>query len=77
MWEVELKPEIKKELRDPQKYVKGMNMTYNGMTITMVGVLMMMILYFMRPEHVLHPLWIEILGLLVAGWGEFLKFRAK
>ena len=77
MWEVELKPEIKKELRDPKKYVKGMNMTYNGMTITMVGVLMMMILYFMRPEHVLHPLWIEILGLLVAGWGEFLKFRAK
>jgi hypothetical protein len=77
MWEVELKPEIKKELRDPEKYVKGMNMTYNGMTITMVGVLMMMILYFMRPEHVLHPLWIEILGLLVAGWGELLKFRAK
>ena len=75
MWEVELRPEIKKELRDPEKYVKGMNMTYNG--ITMVGVLMMMILYFMRPEHVLHPLWIEILGLLVAGWGEFLKFRAK
>ena len=77
MWEVELKPEIKKELRNPEKYVKGMNMTYNGMTITMVGVLMMMILYFIRPEHVLHPLWIEILGLLVAGWGEFLKFRAK
>lgn len=77
MWEVELRPEIKKELRDPEKYVKGMNMTYNGMTITMVGVLMMMILYFMRPEHVLHPLWIEILGLLVVGWGEFLKFRAK
>lgn len=77
MWEVELRPEIKKELKDPDKYVKGMNMTYNGMTITMVGVLMMMILYFMRPEHVLHPLWIEILGLLVAGWGEFLKFRAK
>ena len=77
MWEVELRPEIKKELRDPEKYVKGMNMTYNGITITMVGVLMMMILYFMRPEHVLHPLWIEILGLLVAGWGELLKFRAK
>ena len=77
MWEVELRPEIKKELRDPEKYVKGMNMTYNGMTITMVGVLMMLILFFTRPENVLHPLWIEILGLLVAGWGEFLKFRAK
>jgi len=77
MWEVELKPEIKKDLRDPKQYVKGMNMTYNGITITMVGVLMMMILYFTRPENVLHPLWIQILGLLVAGWGEFLKIRAK
>ena len=77
MWEVELRPEIKKELRDPEKYVKGMNMTYNGITITMVGVLMMMILYFTRPEHVLHPFWIQILGILVAIWGEFLKFRAK
>ena len=77
MWEVALKPEIKKELRAPAKYVKGMNMTYNGITITMVGVLMMMILYFTRPEHVLHPFWIQILGLLIAGWGEFLKFRAK
>jgi len=77
MWEVELKPEIKKELRDPEKYVKGMNMTYNGMTIAMVGVLMMVILYFTRPEHVLRPFWVQILGLLIAGWGEFLKFRAK
>ena len=77
MWEVELKPEIKKDLRDPKQYVKGMNMTYNGMTITMVGVLMMMILYFTRPEHVLRPFWIQILGILLAGWGEFLKFRAK
>jgi len=77
MWEVELKPEIKKELRDPEKYVKGMNMTYNGMTIAMVGVIMMVILYLTRPEHVLHPFWVQILGLLIAGWGEFLKFRAK
>ena len=77
MWEVELKPEIKKELRAPEKYVKGMNMTYNGMTIALVGVLMMVILYFTRPEHVLHPFWVQILGLLIAGWGEFLKFRAK
>ena len=77
MWEVGLKPEIKEELRDPEKYVKGMNMTYNGITIAMVGFLMMMILYFTRPEHVLHPFWIQILGMLIAGWGEFLKFRAK
>ena len=68
MWEVELKPEIRKELTDPEKYVKGINMTYNGMTITMVGVIMMLILYFTRPEHV---------HLIVAGWGEWIKFRAK
>ena len=77
MWEVELKPEIKKDLKDPKQYVKGMNMTYNGITITMVGVLMMMILYFTRPEYVLRPFWIQILGMLIAAWGEFLKFRAK
>ena len=77
MWEVELKPEIRKGLNDPEKYVKGMNMTYNGMTITMVGVLMMLILYFIRPEHVLHPFWIQILGLIIAGWGEWIRFRAK
>ena len=77
MWEVELKPKIRKELSDPERYVKGMNMTYNGMTITMVGVVMMLILYFTRPEHVLHPFWIQIFGLIVAGWGEYLKFRAK
>jgi len=77
MWEVELKPEIKKDLRDPKQYAKGMNMTYNGITITMVGVLMMMILYFTRPEYVLRPFWIQILGMLIAAWGEFLKFRAK
>ena len=65
MWEVELKPEIKKDLRDPKQYVKGMNMTYNGITITMVGVLMMMILYFTRPEHVLHTFWIQILLSLI------------
>ena len=77
MWEVELKPKIRKELSDPKRYVKGMNMTYNGMTITMVGVVMMLMLYFTRPEHVLHPFWIQILGLIVAGWGEWTKFRAK
>ena len=77
MWEVQLKPETRKELNDPEKYVKGMNMTYNGMTITMVGVVMMLILYFTQPENVLHPFWIQILGLIVAGWGEFIKFRAK
>ena len=77
MCEVELKPEIRRELSDPKKYVKGMNMTYNGITITMVGVVMMLILYFTKPEHVLHPFWIQILGLVVAGWGEYIKFRAK
>lgn len=77
MWEVELKPEIKKELADPEKYIKGMNMTFNGMTIAMVGVVIMLIIYFTRPEHVLHPIWIQVLGLALAGWGEYLKFRAK
>ncbi|HAK37728.1 MAG: hypothetical protein QGG38_01420 [Nitrospinaceae bacterium] len=77
MWQIELKPEIKKELKNPEKYVKGMQFTYSGITITMVGVGMMFILYFIKPEHVLRPFWIQILGLVVAGWGEWLKFRGK
>ncbi|HAX46762.1 MAG: hypothetical protein QF687_00905 [Nitrospinaceae bacterium] len=77
MWQIELRPEIKKELKDPDKYVQGMRWTYNGLTITMVGVGMMFILYFVKPEHVLRPFWIQILGLVVAGRGEWLKFRWK
>ena len=77
MWGVELKPEIRKELSDPEKYVKGMNMTFNGMTITMVGVVMMLILYFTRPEHVLHPTWLLFIGLATVVWGEVKKARCK
>lgn len=77
MWEVELKPEIKKGLKDPEKYAKGVGMVYNGITLAMVGVAMMFILYFTRPEHVLRPIWIEGLGLVIAGWGEWQKFKAK
>ena len=77
MWEVELKPEVKKGLKDPEKFAKGMAKVYNGITITMVGVGMMFILYFVKPEHVLRPFWIQILGLVVAGRGEWLKFRWK
>ncbi len=66
-----------KRLKDPDKYVQGMRWTYNGLTITMVGVGMMFILYFVKPEHVLRPFWIQILGLVVAGRGEWLKFRWK
>ncbi len=62
MWQIELKPEIKKELKDPKKYVKGMQFTYSGITITMVGVGMMFILYFIKPEHVLRPFRIAYSG---------------
>jgi hypothetical protein len=77
MWQIELKPEIRKELKDPEKFAKGMEKVYTGLTLTMCGVVMMLILYFAKPEHVLHPFWLIILGFAVVGWGEWQKFRAK
>ncbi len=77
MWQVELKPEVKKNLKDPDKFAKGMEKVYTGLTLTMCGVLFMLILYFTKPEHVLRPSWLLALGFAVVAWGEWQKFRAK
>jgi hypothetical protein len=37
----------------------------------------MMILYFNDPENVLKPTWILFIGLGLAGWGEWQKYRGK
>lgn len=77
MFKVELRPEIKKDLKNPELFVKGMNAVYVGLTLTMAGVLIMFILYFQKPEHVLHPTWLIFLGFCIVGWGEWQKFRGK
>lgn len=77
MFNVELRPEIKKELKDPERFAKGMGNVYLGLFTTMSGVVLMLILYFNKPEHVLHPTWILLLGLGFCAWGEWQKFRSK
>ena len=50
---------------------------YTGITMTMAGVVMMLILYFNKPEHVLHPTWLLFIGLATVVWGEVKKSRCK
>jgi uncharacterized membrane protein YccC len=54
-----------------------LGIVYTGLTITMAGVVMMLILYFNKPEHVLHPTWILFIGLGIVIWGEVKKARCK
>lgn len=58
MFNVQLRPEVRKELKDPDGFASGLGIVYTGLTITMAGVVMMLILYFNKPEHVLHPTWL-------------------
>lgn len=77
MFKVELRPEIKKQLKDPEKFAKGLTLVYTGLLLAMSGVAIMLMLYFTKPEDVLNPTWLMFLGLGVAGWGEWLKYRGK
>jgi uncharacterized membrane protein YccC len=43
----------------------------------MAGVVLMLILYFHNPKNVLHPTWILFIGLGLAGWGEWQKYKGK
>ena len=77
MWKVELKPEVKRELKDPDKFAKGLSTVYTGLVLAMSGVAIMLFLFFNKPENVLHPTWIILLGLAVIAWGEWLKYKGK
>ena len=77
MFQVELKPEIRKQLKDPEKFAKGMSWVYTGLVLAMSGVAIMLMLYFTKPEDVLNPTWLMLIGLAVAGWGEWLKYKGK
>ncbi|GJL79233.1 MAG: hypothetical protein NPINA01_22220 [Nitrospinaceae bacterium] len=77
MFQVELRPEIKKQLKDPEKFAKGLATVYTGLVLAMSGVGIMLFLFFTKPENVLHPTWLMLLGLGVAAWGEWMKYRAK
>ncbi len=77
MFHFELKPEMRKELKDPDRFVKGQEALYWGILIAMGSVLMMLFLMFKDPEKVMHPAWLMFLGLALCAWGEFQKYRAR
>ncbi|MFQ5717295.1 MAG: hypothetical protein ACE5GQ_09365 [Nitrospinales bacterium] len=77
MWKVTLKPEARKALKNPDRFASGLGNVYDGLTIAMCGVGFMLILYFNKPEDVLKPTWIILLGLGLAAWGEWKKMRSK
>jgi hypothetical protein len=77
MFQYKLKPEFRKQLRDPDLFEQGMEKVYWGLIIAMAGVGLMMILYFNDPVNVLKPTWILLIGLGLAGFGEWQKYKGK
>ena len=77
MFQFKLKPEFRKQLKNPDLFEKGQEKVYWGLIVTMAGVLLMLILYVKDPENVLHPTWILFAGLALCFWGEWQKFRGK
>ncbi len=77
MFRFQLKPEIRKQMKDPDLFIQGMEKMYWGLIITMAGVVLMLILYINDPEKVLHPTWILFIGLGLCGWGEWQKYKGK
>ncbi len=77
MWNVELKPEVKAGLKDPERFKKGINIAFSGILIVMLGVAFMFVLYFLQPNDVLRPGWIMLIGFGIVAWGEYTKFKAR
>ncbi|NIP99923.1 MAG: hypothetical protein GWM98_05615 [Nitrospinaceae bacterium] len=77
MFQFKLKPEFRKELKNPDLFEKGMEKVYWGLIVTMAGVLLMLVLYVKDPEKVLHPTWILFAGLALCIWGEWQKYKGK
>jgi hypothetical protein len=77
MFRFQLKPEIRKQMKNPEMFEMGMEKVYWGLIITMAGVGLMLILYFNKPENVLHPTWILFIGLGLCFWGEWQKYKGK
>ena len=77
MFKVELRPEIRKTLKDPDRFAKGLATVYTGLLLAMSGVGIMLFLFFQKPENVLHPTWLIFSGLAIIAWGEWQKFKSK
>jgi hypothetical protein len=77
MFQYKLKPEFRKKLKDPDLFEQGMEKVYWGLILAMAGVGLMLILYFNDPVNVLKPTWILLIGLGLAGFGEWQKYKGK
>ena len=77
MLKIELKSEVRRKLKNPDRFANGISNIYIGLIITMCGVFFMFILFFQKPGDVLKPAWIILLGLCVVAWGEWQKFKSK
>ncbi len=77
MFEFKLRPEIRKQLKNPDLFIKGQEKLHWGLILMLSGVIMMGILVFQDPEKSTHPFWLILVGLALAFWGEIQKFRAK
>ncbi len=77
MWRVELKPEFKRKIKNPELFAKGIGNVYVGVTVAMGGVLVMLFLYFTKPEEVLLPSLLMLFGLGMGAWGEWQKYKAR
>ncbi len=77
MFQVELKPEFKKQIKDPELFTKGTEKMYSGIFIAMAGVFIMLILMFTHPEDVLKPSFLMVIGLALAGWGLIQRLKAE
>ena len=77
MFQYKLKPEFRKKLKDPDLFEQGMEKVYWGIIIAMAGVGLMLILYFNDPINAVKPAWILFIGLGLAAWGEWQKYKGK
>lgn len=77
MFEFKLRPEVRKELKNPELFIQGQEKTHWGIIIMLGGVIMIGILVFQDPEKSLNPGWLIVVGLVLAFWGEIQKYRAK
>ena len=77
MWEVKLKPEIAKDIKDPETFTKGLANVYAGLFVVMAGVMVMLFLFSQNSKHMLKPFWLMLLGFSLVGWGEWQKHKSK
>lgn len=77
MFEFKLRPEFRKKLKNPDLFIKGQEKVYWGIIIAMIGVAMMGIMVFKDPAKSMNPAWLVYIGIILAFFGEFQKYRAK